>query len=142
MATKKADAPANLATAANAGVAPQTVTGDLNDVKTSTGKEARKQVSRALDVPPTPEPLRTLAEDLPEKDEVQKATKAAMLADTPGQEAKEKVKAVKASPDAEDTPSGHAMAKVAGITDNVERGEAYAREKAARRWGYVTPDLT
>lgn len=86
---------------------------------------------------PTPEPLRDLAEDLPEKDEVQKATKAAMLADSGSQEAKEKVKAVKASPNAEETPSGHALMKTAGISDDQKRGEAYAREKTAKRWGYV-----
>lgn len=86
---------------------------------------------------PTPEPLRELAKDLPEKDEVQKATKAAMLADTTQAEVKEKVKAVKASPNAEETPSGAAMIKVAGISDDTKRGEEYAREKTAKRWGYA-----
>lgn len=35
-----------------------------------------------------------------------------------------------------DTPSGAAAAKVADITDDRERGEAYAKAKAAKRWGY------
>lgn len=90
--------------------------------------------------PPTPEPLRDLAEDLPEKDDVQKATKAAMLADSGDKEAKEKVKVVKASPNAEETPSGAALMKTAGISNDQKRGEAYAREKTARRWGYVPVD--
>jgi hypothetical protein len=51
--------------------------------------------------------------------------------------AKEKVKAVKASPDAEETPSGYALTKVAKIAHDVDRGEAYIREKTAKRWGYV-----
>jgi hypothetical protein len=88
-----------------------------------------------------PAPEQAAAEALPEKDDVQKATKAAMLADTAKEEAQQKVKAVDASPDAAETPSGAALKKVAGIADNVERGNEYARVKAAHRWGYVTPDL-
>lgn len=108
--------------------------------KVLTGKEGRKAISDALDVPPNSDTIRALAEDLPEKDEVQKATKAAMLADNPKQEVAEKVKVVKASPNSEETPSGGAMVKVAGVSDNIERGERYAREKTARRWGYVPVD--
>jgi hypothetical protein len=105
-----------------------------------TGKEAKKIISDALDVPPNSDATRALAEDLPEKDEVQKATKAAMLADSPKQEVAEKVKVVKASPDSEDTPSGHAMIKVAGVSNNIERGEKYLREKNARRWNTYPAD--
>ncbi len=81
------------------------------------------------------------AEALPEKDDVQKGVKEAMLADTGQEEAEAKADVVAASPDAADTPSGGALEAVKGISDNVERGEAYAREKSMRRWGYVTPDL-
>jgi hypothetical protein len=81
--------------------------------------------------------MRELAEDLPEKDEVQAAYKAQFLADDKGTEAKEKVKVVKASPDAEDTPSGAALIKAAGESNDTKRGEKYLREKTAKRWGYV-----
>jgi hypothetical protein len=84
---------------------------------------------------------RDLAEDLPEKDEVQVAYKTAMTADSMQAEVKAKVDAVDASPNAADTPSGYALKKTAGIANDTERGEEYARVKAARRWGAVTPDL-
>jgi hypothetical protein len=86
---------------------------------------------------PNPDPIRVLAEDLPENDEVQKAYKAAMLAETAQEEARHKAKAVKASPHAEETPSGAALVKVVNISNDQRRGEAYLREKSARRWGYV-----
>jgi hypothetical protein len=86
---------------------------------------------------PTPRSLRILAEDLPEKDDVQKAYKDAMLADTAQAEAKAKVAAVDASPNADETPSGAALKKVAGISNDTERGEKYLLEKTAKRWGYV-----
>lgn len=86
---------------------------------------------------PNPQSLRDLAEDLPEKDGVQKAIKKAMLADSAQEEAKEKVKVVEASPDASDTPSGHALKEVAGISDDTKRGEEYLRHKTAKRWGYA-----
>ena len=105
--------------------------------KTLKGAEARKALDATLDAPPTPEPLRSLAERLPEKDDVQKATKAAMLASDPGEEVKEKVKAVEASPDAADTPSGAAMIAVQNIASHTERGEVYAQVKAAYRHGVV-----
>lgn len=89
-------------------------------------------------VPPS---MEAAAEALPEGDEVEKATKEGMLAETGQDETQAKVKAVEASPDASETPSGHALKETAGISDNVERGEAYARAKAQKRWGYVTPDL-
>lgn len=81
------------------------------------------------------------AEALPEKDEVQTEIKAAMLADTAQEEAKHKANVVDASPDAADTPSGAALKATAGIKDNRERGEEYARVKSAKRWGYVHPSL-
>lgn len=81
------------------------------------------------------------AEALPEKDEVQKEVKAAMLADTGQEEAEHKAAVVDASPNAADTPSGAALLATAGIADNIERGEEYARVKSAKRWGYVHPSL-
>jgi len=81
------------------------------------------------------------AEALPEKDEVQKEVKAAMLAETGQEEAQHKANVVDASPDAADTPSGAALKATADIEDNVERGEEYARVKSAKRWGYVHPSL-
>jgi len=89
---------------------------------------------------PTPQSLRDLAEDLPEKDAVQKAYKQAMLADTAQQEAKAKAKAVDESPDADETPSGYALKQVTGVANDAKRGEQYLRAKTARRWGYVPVD--
>lgn len=86
---------------------------------------------------PTPHSLRELAKGLPDHDEVEKAYKEAMLADSAQQEAKAKAKAVDASRDAGDTPSGGALKKVTGVANDAERGEKYMREKTARRWGYV-----
>jgi hypothetical protein len=87
-----------------------------------------------------PDSQREAAEDLPERNEVQKAIKAAMLADDAGTEAKEKAKVVKLSPDSPETPSGAALLAVADIKDDVERGEEYARIKSAVRHGYVPAD--
>jgi len=87
-----------------------------------------------------PPDMRDAAEALPEKDEVQKATKDAMLADSVSEEVKAKVKVVDASPDAAETPSGGALKAVAGISDPIEQGEAYAREKQARRFGTQPAD--
>jgi len=77
------------------------------------------------------------AEALPEHDEVEKATKAAMLAETGQEEAQEKAKVVDASPNSIDTPSGFALKATAGIKDNIARGNEYARIKSAKRWGYI-----
>lgn len=85
---------------------------------------------------PNPQAIRDLAKNLPEKDRVQKATKAGMLADTAQDEAKAKAQVVDASPNADQTPSGTALKKVTGIANDTERGEAYQRERAAKRWGY------
>lgn len=88
-----------------------------------------------------PPAYREAAEALPEKDEVQKAHKDALLAEDAQAEAKAKVKIVDASPDAADTPSGAALKATAGISDDVKRGEEYSRVKSAARWGYVHPSL-
>lgn len=85
---------------------------------------------------PTPDTLRTLAEDLPSNDKVQKAYKDAMLADTAQAEARAKVVAVNESPNAADTPSGTALKETAGISNDTERGEKYTEVKTAKRWGY------
>lgn len=87
--------------------------------------------------PELPAPMRRLAEDLPERDEVQKAYKEQMLAMDMQKAAKAKVKIVDASPDAEDTPSGYALKKVAGIAHDGDRGEEYLKHKTAKRWGYI-----
>lgn len=84
---------------------------------------------------PNPESLRILAEDLPEKDAVQRAVKDGMLADTAQQEAKAKAKVVDESPDAANTPSGYALKQVTGVANDAKRGEEYARHKQAQRWG-------
>jgi hypothetical protein len=88
-----------------------------------------------------PDSMEAAAEDLPEQDEVQEATKDGMLAESAQDEAEAKVKAVDASPNAAETPSGAALKETAGIADNKERGEEYARVKSAHRWGYVHPSL-
>ena len=90
--------------------------------------------------PEMPASMRKLAEKLPEKDEVQRAYKAQMLAMDMQKAAKEKVKIVDASPDADETPSGYALKKSAGVAHDADRGEEYALHKSARRWGYVKAD--
>src|SRR5688500_319820 len=81
-----------------------------------------------------PEGYIEAAEALPERDPVQKAHKEQYLADDAQAEAKAKVKSVDESPDAADTPSGFALKKTAGISDDVERGNEYARVKSSVRW--------
>lgn len=110
--------------------------------ETTTEKPTRApSAAKIADVgTPTPDALRELAKDLPENDPVQVAYKDAMLADTAQQEAKAKAKAVDESPNASETPSGGALKAVTGISNDAERGEAYLREKTARRWGYVPVD--
>lgn len=87
-----------------------------------------------------PRSFKALAEKLPEKDPVQEAYKEQMLADEQSDEAAAKVTIVEESPDAAETPSGAALLKTAHIADDTERGEAYAREKAAVRHGYARPE--
>jgi hypothetical protein len=96
---------------------------------------------KSADLPPsTPPELRRLAEDLPEKDSVQKAHKEALTADDHQAEAKAKAKVVDESRDAADTPSGVALKKVAGISNDTKRGEEYARIRAGVRHGYILPE--
>jgi hypothetical protein len=103
-----------------------------------TEQEERDATNAAIDAAAgAPDAQRDAAEDLPEKDEVQKQIKKSLTADDAQTEAKAKAKVVDESPNADETPSGGALKAVAGISDDVERGEAYEREKSARRWGYV-----
>ena len=97
-----------------------------------------KSDDKSAKLPPsTPEALRALAEEqLSERDDVEKAYKKAMTADSNSAEAKAKVGAVEASRDAPDTPSGGALIAAAGESNDTKRGEKYAAEKTARRWGY------
>lgn len=98
-----------------------------------------KTDDKSATLPPSnPAELRRLAEDLPERDAVQKAYKQAMTAEDHGVEAKAKAKIVDESPNAGETPSGSALKKVAGVSNDTERGEKYLREKTAARWGYGT----
>jgi hypothetical protein len=85
-----------------------------------------------------PPAQREAAEELPEGDVVKDAIKASLLATDAQTEAKEKAKVVEdSSVGSQDTPSGYALLKTAGIADDIERGEEYARIKSAKRWGYV-----
>jgi hypothetical protein len=115
--------------------------GDVSVAKQQSDAQVEKAKENLLDAgagsPPT---MEAAAEALPEKDEVQKAHKDAMTADSTDEEVKAKVRVVKASPDAAETPSGGALIAVQGISDPVEQGEAYAREKSARRFGSVPAD--
>lgn len=110
-----------------------------NDDATEEGRTPSSSQIASVGVP-TPGPLRRLAEDLPEKDKVQKAYKDAMLADTAQHEAQAKARVVDASPNADETPSGYALKKVTGVSNDTDRGEQYLRHKTARRWGYVPVD--
>jgi hypothetical protein len=101
-------------------------------------KDERAATNAAIDAAAgAPAAQREAAEDLPEKDDVQKNIKKGLTADDAQTEAKAKAAVVDDSPNAAETPSGGALKAVAGISDDVERGEAYEREKSARRWGYV-----
>lgn len=96
-----------------------------------------KTDDKTADLPlSTPAEMRQRAEDLPERDAVQKAYKDAMTADSHQKEAKGFLKAAEESPDAMDTPSGYALKKSVGVSNDTERGEEYAAHKTARRWGY------
>lgn len=105
-------------------------------------REASKEaINQVIDgAAGAPAGMRDAAEDLPEDDEVEQSHKDALLAEDAQSEAEAKLESAEASPDAVDTPSGYALSKTAGIADDVERGEAYAREKSAKRWGYVPAD--
>jgi hypothetical protein len=110
--------------------------------KTASDEQTEEAVEDVLDAGAgAPAGYEEAAEALPEKDEVQKAHKDALLAETGQEEAQAKARIVDASPDAADTPSGAALKEVADIEDNTERGEKYAQVKSAVRWGYVHPSL-
>lgn len=133
MALGKADNPANLK-ATEADGSPKEVTGP----KDAATKDA---VEELIDAGAgAPEAMRDAAEDLPEKDPVQKNIKKAMLADDAQTEAKAKAAVVDESPNADETPSGIALKAVAGVSDDIKRGEEYARIKSAVRHGYVPAD--
>jgi hypothetical protein len=87
--------------------------------------------------PELPRSMRRLAEDLPEKDEVQVAIKEGMLAEDMAVTAEQKAKVVEASPNASETPSGAALLAVRDISHDADRGEAYSAAKSAVRHGYV-----
>ena len=90
--------------------------------------------------PANSDETRRLAQDLPEKDPVQKAYKDALTTEDPHKEAKAYLKAAEESPDAMDTPSGYALKESIGESNDTKRGEKYTRAKTARRWGYVPVD--
>lgn len=130
----KADNPNSLR-ATEADGSPKKVTGP-DDPATKDAVEAVIDAGAGA-----PEPMRAAAEDLPEGDVVKDATKAAMLATDAQTEAKQKAKAVNdSSTGAQDTPSGFALDAVKGISDDVKRGEEYARIKSAVRHGTVPAD--
>lgn len=117
---------------ASSNKADQAAAPDEGDVRVETGVKSENLGNPNTGI------RRELAEDLPERDEVQKAYKEAMTTDSMQAEVRAKVQAVDASPNAADTPSGGAMKAVAGVGNDTERGERYTQEKAARRWGYPT----
>lgn len=109
--------------------------------KAGTDKQNTAATNAAIDaVAGAPPNMRKAAEELPEKDDVQKAHKEALLADDAQTEAKANVKIVEASPDAAETPSGAALIKTASISNDTKRGEEYTRVKTAVRHGYVPAD--
>jgi hypothetical protein len=84
--------------------------------------------------------MRRRAEDLPAKNDVQKAYKDALTTDDPHKQDRAYLRAAELSPDAMDTPSGYALKESIGESNDTKRGEKYARAKTARRWGYVPVD--
>jgi hypothetical protein len=107
---------------------------DKDTKDTSSNASAAKE--KVLDAGAgAPNAMREAAEALPEKDNVQKAYKKQLLADTTEAETAAKVEIVKASPDADETPSGAALLAVAGESDPIKQGEDYQRKKAAVRRG-------
>lgn len=120
MPLKKDDAPAN-AHAATEGE----VSDALEDV-----------IDAGAGAPP---PQRGAAEKLPEGNKMDATIKKAYLANDAQSEAKAKKEVVELSRDAEETPSGHALKEVAGISDDVERGQEYERIKRGVRLGAIDP---
>jgi hypothetical protein len=89
--------------------------------------------------PANSEEMRRLAQDLPEKDEVQKAYKDALTTEDPHAEARAYLKVAEESPDAMDTPSGQALKASVGESNDTKRGEKYLRAKQQARWGWTPP---
>lgn len=115
--------------------------GSPKEIKGPDDPETKDAVEELLDAGAgAPEAMRPAAEALPEKDPVQQNIKKAMLADDAQTEAKAKAKVVDESPNADETPSGIALKAVAGVSDDIKRGEEYARIKSAVRHGYVPAD--
>ncbi len=127
MPLSKSDAPVRIAT------------DDPTPATPSTASENKGARNDAIDaVAGAPAGMRQAAEDLPEGDAVKDAIKESLLATDAQTEARAKVKVIDDSTTgAEDTPSGFALKKVAGIADDVERGNEYARLKSAKRHGAV-----
>lgn len=90
--------------------------------------------------PANSQEMRRLAEDLPERDSVQKAYKDALTTEDPHTEARAYLKAAEESPNAMDTPSGHALKASIGESNDTVRGEKYAKAKAEARWGWTPVD--
>jgi hypothetical protein len=98
---------------------------------------------KTADLPPSvPEPMRVLADDLPENDAVQEAHKEIISQEEPHKADQAKAKLVDESPRSYATPSGYAAQKVAGIANDTERGEEYAKHKSAVRWGSLPDDAS
>lgn len=98
-----------------------------------------KDIGTSEDGVITPVEMIPAAKKLPEKDPVQKAIKAGMLAKSRHAEHKEKVKVVKASPNAEETPSGAALVATESISDDDKRAASYRAVKSAYRHGVINP---
>jgi hypothetical protein len=130
MPLSKDDAPANAVAAAKADAASKPVS----------ESEAREAVNDVIDSGAgAPEPQREAAENLPDKNPMDKAIKKAYNANDAQTEAKAKKEVVEMSADSAETPSGHALIKTAGIADDVKRGEEYNRIKMAVRLGATIP---
>jgi hypothetical protein len=97
---------------------------------------------KSADLPiSTPDAMQVLAErDLPDVTPVEKAHKEILTADEPQASDKAKADLVDASRDSWATPSGYAAKKVAGISNDTERGEKYAELKSQVRHGSLPDD--
>lgn len=89
-----------------------------------------------------PETIQVLAKKLPENDAVQEAHKRILTAEDNVEQDKAKADLVAESPRSYATPSGYAAQKVAGISNDTERGEEYARIKAQVRHGSLPDDAS
>lgn len=104
--------------------------------KAASASESKAAVKAVIDAGAgAPKSWDKAVDDLPEKDEVQKAYKDQLSAKDHKAEVAAKVAIVNASPDADDTPSGAALLAVAGESDPIKQGDEYQRRKAAARMG-------